>query len=220
MNPMCFRLVVVIAIGGMAGCAAEPKSNVSVGNIILASDPKLVTVVAVPIEGVDSAYVAKCDYQTDWWGYFTCVGVIDGMIVWEARPREEQEPDEQSILSASSPSHVKWKCPLIEVYGQTHQGNGDFYLYEFKNRSLTLLLKTRAVDRNDSEGRILRGGRLTASYEDLNHDGLSDVVLHGYLSESETDPFSMSRPVRKVFVWDVDRNALIEDPRRERNPTW
>jgi|GEM_PF-3366168 len=104
-------------------------------------------------------------------------------------------PTEQSILSAKFIELGGIPDSVLEVYGETHMGNGNLYLYRVGEGELTLLFDTKAVDRYNDDvwrpggypeygnystcGKVFENGKLSADYKDLNDDGVSDVVLSG-----------------------------------------
>ena len=136
-------------------------------------------------------------------------------------------PTEQDIVSAKFLNLAGFDDPIVEVYGKTHMGHGNFYLYEIKNNQARLLLKTSAVDSNSDIrwapdnlkkygygncGEVFADGSLKSEYKDQNNDGFSDVILSGteeIVCDSEktgdlgyTEIKVSENPVEKVFSWD------------------
>jgi hypothetical protein len=136
-------------------------------------------------------FAAILEEETDWWEDLH-IGRLDGP---EIRWLEMADPPtEQSIFSARFIGLEGIPDPVLEVYGKTHVGHGNLYLYRVGNKEVSLLLSTRAVDSyNESVwrpggypeygyaacGHIYKGERLLADYRDENGDGISDAVLHG-----------------------------------------
>lgn len=140
----------------------------------------------------ESFFLAIVAWETDWWENLRFGRFQDGTIKWL---EIENPPTEQSILSARFVELKGFHDPILEVYGETHMGNGDLYLYKINGSKVTLLQDIKgAVDGyydgiwnpdNYSKygygtcGEVYEGDKLLASYKDLNNDGLSDIVLTG-----------------------------------------
>lgn len=104
-------------------------------------------------------------------------------------------PTEHSVLSAKFIKLEGVSEPVLEVYGETHMGNGNLYLYRVGERGLSLLFDAVAVDNHDENvwrpggypeyggystcGKVYKNGKLSASYNDLDGDGVSDIILSG-----------------------------------------
>jgi hypothetical protein len=134
-------------------------------------------------------------------------------VQWKAHA--QTEPTEQSIHKARGISLAGFKNPIIEIFGITHRGNGNLYLYELEGQQLLLLLETRAVDFN-ADLLQFRNGTLTADYMDLDGDGISDLILTGVIEEWDDKGTLLvgSRPCRQVFLWNVESRAFREDVSR------
>lgn len=167
------------------------------------------------VPGEEDTFVAIRDWQEHWWGDFVCFGFGNGRIKWTASITEE--PDEQSLLEVRALQLPGINWSFIEVFGMTHMGNGNYYLYQLRERALHLVLKTRAVDRHWGDLILIRGNHLQAAYRDLDGDGCSDVELTGVVEEyrdepsvHEEQPFRVNA-CKKVFHWHRAQNRFIED---------
>lgn len=174
-------------------------------------------------------FLAVMIHDDDWWESLKAGLYQNGIIKWLAI---ETAPLEASILAAKFLRIKGFENPLIEVYGQTHAGHGAMYLYEVESDRLALLFQTTAVDFNiDSRwapenyekygfgycGEVYSSGQLKSSYEDLNNDNISDIMLSGVeeiICEKEFrdripgenyEVKVASAPVEKVFLWDKRR---------------
>lgn len=170
--------------------------------------PLVGSVEAYPIRGVKSLYVAIIDYDDDpswvWSSTFACFAVQDGSIDWFATC--DSTLMEQAARSVRGFVHPAHDAPLIEVFGQTHMGNGNYYLFSLRDRCLELLASTYAVDRYWTDGTRLLGDVLTAQYTD------HAVVLTGVaelVSPDDPERVLGSVDCRKVFLWEEGR--LRED---------
>jgi len=172
----------------------------------------------------------------DWWERIEAGRYINGKINLLTI---SEEPTEQSILQAKFLRLNGFNNPILEVYGQTHVGHGAFYLYEIENDEAKLILESRAaVDMNSDSrwapdnfekygytecGEIYKDGKLKSDYEDMNGDGVTDVVLSGEeeivcLDDdsnkenwADTDIRVAGTEVKKVFLWDEERKGFFED---------
>ncbi len=183
----------------------------------------------------ESLFLAIIEQEKDWTEDFK-VGIYkNSMVEWL---QIENPPTEQSILKAMFVALKSFSNPVVEVYGKTHAGHGALYLYEVKDNQLKLLLKTQAVDFNNDIswspdnykkygygncGEIFSGGKLSSSFEDLNKDGMSDIVLSGMeeiICEKKLDGISgnlktaeikvASIPVKKIFLWNESKKSFSE----------
>lgn len=139
-----------------------------------------------------SIFYAVIGWQKDWREDLKIGKLQNDKIVWLDITNR---PNEQSILSAKFVSLKGITDPVLEVYGETHMGNGDIYLYRVGENEASLLFNTSAVDEHNEYlwrpggypeyghystcGEVYKGGRLTADYKDLNNDGVSDIILSG-----------------------------------------
>jgi hypothetical protein len=142
----------------------------------------------------------------------------------------KNSPTEQSILSTRFLRLVGFKNPALEVYGQTHMGNGDLYLYEINVDGLALLLNIPAVDfqseiawhpDNYSRygymgcGQSYEGGKLAANYRDVNDNGTVDIVLSGKINvDCERNALSgyLGENISKVRVAEIPIYHLFKAP--------
>lgn len=115
--------------------------------------------------------------------------------------------------------------PLLEVYDETHSGEGSLSLYEPEGAGLRLLLRAPAVDSHaeggaglpfGAYGAVFRGEdgshALDAAYRDVEADGVIDVELTGrveYLGSGASDVVG-TEPCRKVFGWSAERRVFTE----------
>jgi len=184
----------------------------------------------------NSLFLATIEQEKDWFEDFKAGIYKNNAVEWL---QIENPPSEQSILDAKFVPLKGFGNPIIEVYGKTHAGHGAVYFYEVKNNQLKLLLKTQAVDSNNDIswepdnyekygygncGEVFSGGKLSSSFEDLNNDGNSDIILSGTeeivcekkISEEFEDLKTAEVkvadiPVKKVFLWDESKGIFLED---------
>jgi hypothetical protein len=176
------------------------------------TDPDLERIVVAAVPGRSHTFVAICDTQSEWWGDFRCIGYRRGRVLWTASI-EGEEPGEQSIDSVRALRLGGFANPMIEVFGTTHMGHGNCYLYELRGRTLVCVLSTFALDCHEDLN-LIRGGRLDVRYEDLNGDGYQDVIFTGVIDEFEDAPGTpkiRSTSCRKVFQWVAGRECFVED---------
>ncbi|MBU4368944.1 hypothetical protein KJ575_04535, partial [Patescibacteria group bacterium] len=180
-------------------------------------------------------FLAIIEWENDWSEDFKAGIYKDSAIEWL---QMENPPTEQSILEARFVFPEGFSNPIIEIYGKTHAGHGAVYFYEVKNNQLNLLLKTQAVDFNNDIrwasdnyekygygncGEVFSGGKLFSSFEDLNNDGMSDIVLSGtkeIICEKEISESSgnlktaeikvASISVKKIFLWNESKKSFLE----------
>jgi len=208
----------ILVMGGCAALAKDTPEDLkkiadSVQRAAFAEDPEhpLERVEVSAIEGETGIYVAIRDTQPRWWGDFICFKYDRGRIEWVAGSSAVAE---QSILEVRGFKLPGFSWPFVEVFGTTHMGNGSCYLYELRDNALRLVLQTRAVDSHASDLNVIRGGRLTANYRELDGDGRPDVEFLGVVDEYSDDGHETllrSTPCRKVFLWDRRSNRFVED---------
>lgn len=160
-----------------------------------------------PVKESPATYVAICDWDPHWWGEFTCFKYQRNRVEWTAEC--DEQPAEQSIHDIRSFRLKGWEHSIIEVFGCTHMGNGDLYLYELDGRSLRLVLKTRAVDFHCDDA-VFHGGKLSPEYRDLNGDGMPDVRLTGridHLQEMKSE-ILRSEDYARTFLWSPTRHRF------------
>lgn len=192
----------------LGGCSSIVTADVdSAGRAVrewqqrLDSEP-LVRVEITPVWGQPDLVAARCDVESDRWGFFGVYHLTNGRVDWQAQA--DDVPGEQSIYRVRTLRLPGFAGPLIEVLGQTHAGNGSLYLYELRDRRLLLLLRTRAVDRHWADGETFRNGHLEPEYRDVDGDGEIDVVLSGEIEawDEDLEIVTESHPYRHVALWD------------------
>jgi hypothetical protein len=168
-----------------------------------------------------SLFINIIVWEKDWWEELSIAKTTNQKIAWEVRANLIQE--EQSIRSVRQIKIKGLPGIFIEVYGETHMGNGSYYLFELKNRRLLLKANTRSVDRGyegstslPGDGRlyntVFKNEQLVSTYIDINKDGISDIVFKGTLLI--TDDYGniiASRRVRKVLIYRKNKGAFVED---------
>ncbi|HEX6426065.1 MAG TPA: hypothetical protein VF008_00215, partial [Niastella sp.] len=100
-----------------------------------------------------AAVIAVTD--PDWWETLSVVKLKNNKILWQAS--FDSLPVEQSIRSVKQIKLHGLSNLFFQVYGQTHMGNGFYYLYELLGMKMVLKASTRAVDRNRDGGYKLKG---------------------------------------------------------------
>lgn len=178
--------------------------------------PPLERVEVAPVEGTSGLFVARCDTQADWWGFFCCTAIRRGRVLWEASP--DETPSEQSIHSVRGRVSAVTGRPLLEVVGKTHMGNGFLYVYDLRGRRLRRVLHTRAYDANLHERHAFAGAALGIQIRDDAAGGLLEIELSGTIEEYDASESRRVRswPCGKVFVWDPLRERFAQDPARRR----
>jgi hypothetical protein len=142
-----------------------------------------------------------------------------GRIQWTVAPSEE-DVDEQSFIRARAVRLRGVTGPLVEVFGMTHMGNGNYYLFQLRGRELRLTLKTFAVDTHWPDNNLIQGEHLRPQYLDLNGDGYDDVALTGVVQKFGRDPDAdpappyQAIPCQKIFHWNPQRERFVEDKSR------
>jgi hypothetical protein len=169
-------------------------------------DPFIVAVIAVT--------------APDWWETLSVLKLKNNKILWQAS--FDSMPVEQSIRSVKQIKLHGLQNLFFQVYGQTHMGNGFYYLYELQGRKMVLKASTRAVDRNRDGGykikgdwreydRVFTNDTLTVRYRDVNNDGIEDIELSGQMEVLYNEKKVKSFPVRKVLVYNKRKTMFVED---------
>lgn len=167
-----------------------------------------------PVAGLPGWFVAICDTEPHWWGTFLCFEFKDGRVTRYAeiiRP-EENAPTEQSIDSIDTYLNDGVDGAIVEVWGITHKGHGNLYVYALMETRLHCLAMTFAVD-GHMDLDLIRGGKLTRRLVDVNGDGYVDIELTGVIDlfDEKGEQLIESRPCRKVLLWVSDQQRFIED---------
>lgn len=168
---------------------ASVADSAAIASAWLVRDSTLAYVVSIaPHPTRPHVYTAILENSPDWWSRLAVFGFQDGRLSDIARV--EGAPDANAVESVRWVRLAGFDAPLLEVYDQTHNGNGSFYLFALEGGALHRLVRIYAVDahedgalpdmmsakiRPDSTG----AGRLHASYRDLDSDAHADVVLSG-----------------------------------------
>lgn len=164
-------------------------------------------------------FLAIIERDKDWWEDLKVGKYIDGQIEWLRLP---EEITEQSILSANFSYLKPFSKTMLEIYGETHMGHGNFYIFTIEDSDLKLSLKTTAVDYNQDIrwsldnlkkygygqcGEIIRGGKLSHYLKDVDGDnipevvlsGLEDIICENVLDDKIEEIRVASNPIYKVF---------------------
>ncbi len=169
-----------------------------------------------------SLFATIIEYQKDWWEDFEIGQYKNGEVRWlklEGWP--EKAYMENSILSAKWINLKGMTVPILEVYGVTHMGNGDMYLFKVSGNKYSLIFATRAVSgfwpTGNSPSQDLKkygyancqetfkNGKLVATYEDLNADGISDLILTGVTEVICDDKVVADTvPIKEKFILNPD----------------
>lgn len=172
----------------------KPCAESNLSRLILDSynDEELARTEDIEVNFYDkSNFLAIIERQKDWWEDLEVGKLEVGIIKWL---EFEQPPTEASIFSARWVKLMGYNQPVLEVYGETHMGNGDLYLYKFDSGKMSLIFQTYAVDEYEDHrwapenyqkygygtcSEVYRDGKLSVYYDDLNSDGISDIELKG-----------------------------------------
>ena len=168
------------------------------------------------------------EYQKDWWEDFSVGRYKNGEIKWlELEGWPEKAYMENSILSAKWLNLKGITTPILEIYGITHMGNGDIYLFKVSGNKYSLIFATRAVSGFWSTGnspsqdlkkygyancqKTFKDDKLTATYQDLNTDGISDLILTGATEVICDDKVVADIvPIEEKFILNPDAVCLVD----------
>ncbi len=213
MNPRSITLWTAFGLGALLlfSCTKTPDT-----------DPHL-------SEEDPSLFWTIVENEKDWWEELKIGRVIDGKVAWLLM---DKAPEEQSIYRADFVQLAGTSSSFLQVYGESHMGNGSFYLYKIDGDTVKQVLKTAALDLNQenasSEGdptmacsSLLKDGTLQPDYEDWNGDGFDDLVLRGtqmtFCSPSGgslADVMSSSPDethlIQKSFAWDAVTESFVQ----------
>lgn len=171
-----------------------------------------------------SLFATIVEYEKDWWEDFEIGQYKNGevkLLKLEGWP--EKAYIENSILSAKWVNLKGMIAPILEVYGITHMGNGNMYLFKVSENKYSLIFATRAVSgfwpTGNSPSQDLKkygyancqetfkNGKLIATYQDLNTDGISDLILTGATEVICDDKFVVDTvPIEEKFI--LNPNAI------------
>lgn len=131
----------------------------------------------------------------------------------------------QSVLYASFVDLKMKNAIFFEVYEITHQGNGAYNLFKYKNGLLRKILDVQAVDRSQEGFGItadsaffMKDDRLNSEYLDLNEDGCLDIKFSGIgyvtkgdiVSDEEKANLKNPIPLERQFIWNKKKKKFQE----------
>ena len=140
-----------------------------------------------------SLFIANLETSKDWFGEIQIGRWENNQLEWLPII---SPPVEQSIYEFCFVDIKGIVSPVVEVYGSTHIGNGNLYLYEIEDKQVKLILEVSAVDSYYDSiyqpdnlerfgysycGEIFRNKKLKSDYQDLNNDNIAEVILSGWL---------------------------------------
>ncbi len=175
-----------------------------------------------------SLFATIIEYQKDWWEDFEIGQYKNGEVKWlklEGWP--EKAYMENSILSAKWINLKGMTAPILEVYGTTHMGNGNMYLFKVSGNKYSLIFSTRAVSGFWPTGNspsqdfkkygyancqeTFKNRKLEATYEDLNADGISDLILMGATEVVCDDGVVVDTiPIKEKFILNPDSICSVD----------
>ena len=134
---------------------------------------------------------------------------------------------ENSILSAHWIELEGFQEAVLEVYGATHMGNGNIYLFKVSGNKYSLIFATRAVSgfwpTGNSPSQDLKkygyancqetfkDDKLKATYQDLNTDGISDLILTGATEVICDDKIVADIvPIEEKFILNPDAVCSVD----------
>ena len=176
----------------------------------------------------NSLFAAIVEYQKDWWEDFYIGRLENGKVNWlEIENWPEKAYMENSILSTKWVNLKGITAPILEVYGITHMGNGNIYLFKVSGNKYSLIFATRAVSgfwpTGNSPSQDLKkygyancqetfkNGKLMATYEDLNADGISDLILTGATEIICDDKVVADTiPIKEKFILNPDSICSVD----------
>lgn len=141
----------------------------------------------------------------DWWESIS-------LFIGDEKVVLSQPPSEQSIYSIRFVHIGDNPADFLQVYGMTHHGHGNFYLYEISDRQAILKIKEMAVDtspdikfspKNEDEygytncGEVLEDDILKSNYSQYNR-----ITLYG------TRLILCEDPGNSIKLLEVDRKSV------------
>ena len=162
-----------------------------------------------PVDGTDDWYIARMDWERDWWGGCRVFRWDGTGIAERAAPAasiDEFEVTGQSVNEVGSLPPGVVEYPGVYVIDRTHQGNRFLYIWCLSDQS-ELIPMCRARISMNLDGFSYN---LDWMFEDCNGDGHADLILQGELTETgETHPSSSS--VEKVYLFDQSSTTFLLD---------
>ena len=181
-----------------------------------------------------SLVLGVIEWDKDWWEDLRVGIVRDRSVEWL---EIEEPPTEQSILSARFVQVKGFSNPIIEIYGQTHMGHGNIYIYEVEDNKIRSIFTNSAVDIHHENvwkpgntkkygygycSQEFENGKLYSNYADINNDGVSDLTLTGKINlicykQTKTDdgyvsdiPIKIAEiPVQEIYFWGDEYRTFL-----------
>lgn len=184
---------------------------------LLREEPKLEGLEIIKCKIDPTLFIVIREKQIGWWENLSVIKFRKNKIIWKAK--FDKLPTSQSIISARQISLKGFKNPLIEIFDETHLGNGFYYLYELNGKNLKQLVVTIAVDKNEDLAleinnkncsRLIKNKHLKPYYQDINKDGFVDLILKGKI-QIVGDNYLKEYFAQKVFIYDSSKKKFIEN---------
>ena len=184
---------------------------------LLQQDTTLVDAKIIECKDDSSLFIAILVYQPNWWEDICVLKFQNPKIIWKAK--FDTLPTAQSIRSARQIALKGNPNLLIEIFDQTHAGNGSYYLYELIDQKLKLIAQTNAVDKHkdgftgiQGNSTIFKNEQLKPIYADVNKDGFDDVVLKGTIQIIDDDDVVLQQhKCQKVLLYNKKEKLFIEN---------
>ena len=171
------------------------------------------------LKSTKNMFVAISAFNKGWDEELKIIGVEKQKLSWVAAL--DTPISGGAIISAKQVSIYGFSQPPVEVYNESHQGNGFYYLYAIKGKSANCVANTRAVNNNYDGNyrignnfcdRVFKNGKLSVQYQDVNNDGFTDIILTGTIIICLDDTKIIKQlPARKVLVYDKHTGRFMED---------
>ena len=189
-----------------AGQPCDPICQALIDNYSVIEYPvELVYIEYAKIIGADDWYIARIDWELNWWGSYE-VFLWDGsqmvMNLEDSPTMHDFDVTGQSVDETGSLLLPLIDGSVVYVIDRTHQGNRFIYFWRLSADSELYPLCQARLSLNLSPNEY----DLDWSFTDCNNDGFDDLVLEGTMLINE-DP--STTPVRKVYLYEPELQVFL-----------
>lgn len=145
---LCIALLLLAPVDPAFGSRQGSSDDDWLAGGVEAQIPKYAGFTFRPHPASRGVVAANCETEVDWWGTLRVFHRTGDHVDWIAELPEEFAKEYGNYLVSCEwrylPKLRRW---VLEVFGSTHLGNGDLWLFALDGRELRVLLRAKAAGR-------------------------------------------------------------------------